>query len=49
MQCFMCSLSYYNKTILEQVKLIQKLEPEEKTNVFKMIDTFLSKKSLKLL
>ena len=36
-----------DKTILEQVKLIQELEPEEKTVVFKMIDTFLTKKKFK--
>ncbi|AUX18645.1 helix-turn-helix domain-containing protein [Flavobacterium columnare] len=36
-----------DKTILEQVKLIQELEPEEKNMVFKMIDTFLTKKKFK--
>jgi transcriptional regulator with XRE-family HTH domain len=36
-----------DKTLLEQVKLIQDLEPEEKNMVFKMIDTFLTKKKFK--
>lgn len=36
-----------DKTLLEQVKLIQELEPEEKTMIFKMIDTFLTKKKFK--
>ncbi len=36
-----------DKTLMEQVKLIQELEPEEKTMVFKMIDTFLTKKKFK--
>ena len=36
-----------DKTLLEQVKLIQELEPDEKTMVFKMIDTFLTKKRFK--
>jgi transcriptional regulator with XRE-family HTH domain len=36
-----------DKTLLEQVKLIQELEPEEKNMVFKMIDTFLTKKKFK--
>ena len=36
-----------DKTIIEQVKLIQELEPEEKSMVFKMIDTFLTKKKFK--
>lgn len=36
-----------DKTLLEQVKLIQELEPEEKSMVFKMIDTFLTKKKFK--
>lgn len=29
-----------DKTLVEQVKLIQGLEPEEKNMVFKMVDTF---------
>lgn len=36
-----------DKTVMEQVKLIQELEPEEKTMVFKMIETFLTKKKFK--
>ncbi|WMJ75313.1 helix-turn-helix transcriptional regulator [Cytophagaceae bacterium ABcell3] len=36
-----------DKTLMEQVKLIQELEPEEKNMVFKMIDTFLTKKKFK--
>lgn len=36
-----------DKTVIEQVRLIQELEPEEKTMVFKMIDTFLTKKKFK--
>jgi hypothetical protein len=32
---------------LEQVKLIVELEPEEKNMVFKMIDTFLTRKKFK--
>jgi hypothetical protein len=36
-----------DKTTLEQVKLIAELEPEEKNMVFKMIDTFLTKKKFK--
>jgi transcriptional regulator with XRE-family HTH domain len=36
-----------DKTLMEQVKLIQELEPEEKSMVFKMIDTFLTKKKFK--
>lgn len=36
-----------DKTLLEQVKLMQELEPEEKSMVFKMIDTFLTKKKFK--
>ena len=33
-----------DKTLMEQVKMIQELEPEEKNMVFKMVDTFLTKK-----
>ena len=36
-----------DKTLMEQVKLIAELEPEEKSMVFKMIDTFLTKKKFK--
>jgi hypothetical protein len=36
-----------DKSLLEQVKLIAELEPEEKNMVFKMIDTFLTKKKFK--
>lgn len=36
-----------DKTLMEQVKLIAELEPEEKSIVFKMIDTFLTKKKFK--
>ena len=36
-----------DKSLLEQVKLIAELEPEEKKMVFKMIDTFLTKKKFK--
>jgi transcriptional regulator with XRE-family HTH domain len=36
-----------DKTLMEQVKMIQELEPEEKNMVFKMVDTFLTKKKFK--
>ncbi len=36
-----------DKTIFEQVKLIAELEPDEKNMVFKLIDTFLTKKKFK--
>jgi transcriptional regulator with XRE-family HTH domain len=36
-----------DKTLVEQVKLIQELEPEEKSMVFKMVDTFLTQKKFK--
>ena len=36
-----------DKSLIEQVKLIAELEPEEKNMVFKMIDTFLTKKKFK--
>jgi hypothetical protein len=36
-----------DKTLMEQVKMIQELEPKKKM-VFKMVDTFLTKKSLKI-
>lgn len=36
-----------DKNLIEQVKLIQELEEEEKNMVFKLIDTFLTKKKFK--
>ncbi|MEP7094753.1 MAG: helix-turn-helix transcriptional regulator [Flavobacterium sp.] len=36
-----------DKSLVEQVKLIQGLEPEEKNMVFKMVDTFLTQKKFK--
>jgi len=36
-----------DKNLLEQVKLIQELETEEKSMVFKMVDTFLTQKKFK--
>jgi len=36
-----------DKDLLEQVKLIQELETEEKSMVFKMVDTFLTQKKFK--
>jgi len=36
-----------DKTLMEQVKMIRELEPEEKSMVFKMVDTFLTKKKFK--
>jgi len=36
-----------DKTLIEQVKMIQELESEEKNIVFKMVDTFLTKKKFK--
>jgi len=36
-----------DKTLLEQVKLIQELEPDEKSMVFNMVDAFLTKKKFK--
>jgi len=36
-----------DKTLMEQVKMIQELEPDEKSMVFKMVDTFLTKKKFK--
>lgn len=36
-----------DKTMMEQVKMIQELEPDEKSMVFKMVDTFLTKKKFK--
>jgi transcriptional regulator with XRE-family HTH domain len=36
-----------DKSLLEQVKIIQQLEPEEKSMVFKMVDALLTKKKFK--
>lgn len=36
-----------DKTLMEQVKMIQELEPEEKNMVFKIVDTFLTNKKFK--
>ena len=36
-----------DKSLMEQVKLIAELEPGEKKMVFKMMDTFLTKKEFK--
>ncbi|MGV8096317.1 MAG: helix-turn-helix domain-containing protein [Mangrovibacterium sp.] len=36
-----------DKTLMEQVKLIQELESDEKSMIFKMVDTFLTKKKFK--
>jgi transcriptional regulator with XRE-family HTH domain len=40
-------ISLEDKTTPEQVKLIQELDQEEKNMVFKMIETFLTKKKFK--
>ena len=40
-------ISMEDKTTSEQVKLIQELDQEEKNIVFKMIETFLTKKKFK--
>ena len=40
-------VSIEDKTTMEQLKLLEELEPEEKNMVFKMIDTFLTKKKFK--
>lgn len=40
-------ISVEDKTTAEQVKLIQELDQEEKNMIFKMIDTFLTKKKFK--
>ncbi len=37
-------ISLEDKTTVEQVKLIQELDPEEKSMIYKMIETFLTKK-----
>lgn len=36
-----------DKSAMEQLKMIQQLDPEEKNMVFKMVDTFLTKKKFK--
>ena len=36
-----------DKSVMEQLKMIQQLDPEEKNMVFKMVDTFLTKKKFK--
>lgn len=36
-----------DKTLMEQVRLIQELEPEDQSMVFRMIDTLLTKKKFK--
>jgi transcriptional regulator with XRE-family HTH domain len=40
-------ITVQDKSLMEQIKLINELEPEEKNMVFKMIDTFLTKKKFK--
>ena len=40
-------VSIEDKTTVEQIKLIQELDQEEKNMVFKMIETFLTKKKFK--
>jgi transcriptional regulator with XRE-family HTH domain len=40
-------ISLEDKTTVEQVKLIQELDQEEKSMIFKMIETFLTKKKFK--
>jgi len=36
-----------DKTLMEQIKMIQELETDEKNIIFKMVDTFLTKKKFK--
>ena len=36
-----------DKTIAEQIRLIQELDQEDQSMIFKMIDTFLTKKKMK--
>jgi hypothetical protein len=36
-----------DKIIIELVKFIQELEPDEKSSIFKMMDAFLTKKKFK--
>jgi hypothetical protein len=40
-------VSIEDKTTAEQIKLIQELDQEEKNMVYKMIETFLTKKKFK--
>ena len=40
-------VSLEDKTTTEQVKLIQELDQEEKSMIFKMVETFLTKKKFK--
>jgi transcriptional regulator with XRE-family HTH domain len=40
-------VSIEDKTTVEQIKLMQELDQEEKNMVFKMIETFLTKKKFK--
>lgn len=40
-------VSMEDKTTSEQVKLIQELDQEEKNMIFKMVETFLTKKKFK--
>ena len=40
-------VSMEDKTTTEQVKLIQELDQEEKNMIFKMVETFLTKKKFK--
>jgi transcriptional regulator with XRE-family HTH domain len=40
-------ISLEDKTTVEQVRLIQELDQEEKSMVYKMIETFLTKKKFK--
>ncbi len=40
-------VTFEDKATLEQVQLIQQLEPEERNMVYKMIDTFLTKKKFR--
>lgn len=41
------SVTIEDKSLMEQVKLISELEDEEKSMVFKIVDTFLTKKKFK--
>ncbi len=40
-------VSIEDKTTVKQIKLIQELDQKEKSMVFKMIETFLTKKKIK--
>ena len=40
-------VSMEDKTTTEQVKLVQELDEEEKNMIFKMVETFLTKKKFK--